>query len=312
MGYAAGGTDYAGMASQRQRAREAVTASLKAKGERDRQARIKKSGERSGLAKLGSAVVRGAAAYYTGGMSEQMGAGSMIDEAMLGTDSEGRAVRNEYGEIAGMASQVGSAMSAKQGAEAAKKLEMQGAKDQAMQARLDKLDPKLGMDYALNLEKKDKANLAALQKHKSSFSGLMGRDVEGLDLEPTTVGNYEAVLNKTKAPDAKQISFDTSKQSERSGGFVPPPADEGGGSTVRSGGKQANVEADALAAEIARRKALKGVGDKGDSKAELDQRRILNQWTSNLDAGEDIRDTWSPYSEKNYGGKSGMRLDKTF
>ena len=91
MAYTAGGTDYRGFQSSRDRAREGTTSALKAKGEAEKRARIKKSGERSGLQKLLSAGVRGAAAYYTGGMSEQMGFGGAIDEAMLGTDSEGRA-----------------------------------------------------------------------------------------------------------------------------------------------------------------------------------------------------------------------------
>ena len=95
------GTNYAAMLSQRAQADRGLTDAKRRRGERDRQARIKKSGERSGLQKLVSAGVRGAAAYYTGGMSEQMGMGGAIDSAMLGTDSEGRAVRNEYGDLVG-------------------------------------------------------------------------------------------------------------------------------------------------------------------------------------------------------------------
>ena len=95
------GTNYAAMLSQRAQADRGLTEAKRRRGERDRQARIKKSGERSGLQKLVSAGVRGAAAYYTGGMSEQMGMGGAIDSAMLGTDSEGGAVRNEYGDLVG-------------------------------------------------------------------------------------------------------------------------------------------------------------------------------------------------------------------
>ena len=101
MAFNPSGTNYAAMLSQRAQADRGLTDAKRRRGERDRAARVKASGKRSGLAKLGSAVVRGAAAYYTGGMSEQMGFGGAIDEAMLGTDSEGRAVRNEYGELVG-------------------------------------------------------------------------------------------------------------------------------------------------------------------------------------------------------------------
>ena len=205
MAFQAGGTDYAGFQRSRDRAREGTTAALKAKGEADRRARIKKSGERSGAQKLLSAAARGAAAYFTGGMSETMGGGAMIDQAMLGTDSEGRAVRNEYGDLVGMASQIGSGMSAKKAGEAALKLQQQTARDDAMQARLDKLDPELGMEFAIKREKKDASNLAALQKHKGGFMGLLNRDVEGVDYKPTTTGDWESVLNKAKAPKPETI-----------------------------------------------------------------------------------------------------------
>ena len=106
MAFNPSGTNYAAMLESRRRADEGVTRALKEKGERDRQARIKASGKRSDLQKLLSAGVRGAAAYYTGGMSEQMGMGGAIDQAMLGTDSEGRAVRNEYGDLVGAGASV--------------------------------------------------------------------------------------------------------------------------------------------------------------------------------------------------------------
>ena len=83
MAFNPGGTDYAGFQRTRDRADEGLTRAMERKAMADKQARIRKSGERSGLQKLASTVARGAAAYYTGGMSEQMGAGDMIDEAML-------------------------------------------------------------------------------------------------------------------------------------------------------------------------------------------------------------------------------------
>jgi len=212
MAFTAGGTNYQGFLDQRRLADTGVTEALKAKGEAEKAARIRKSGQRSGLQKLGSAVVRGAAAYYTGGMSETMGGGAMIDEAMLGTDEEGKAVRNEYGEMVGMASQIGGAMSAKKGAEAAKKLEMQSQKDAAMQTRLDNLDPsgKLGMDFAMKRERRDADNLKALQAgQKSSFGGLFQKDIEGINYEPTDVGDWEMPPKPSGGPSGGPPSLQT-------------------------------------------------------------------------------------------------------
>ena len=197
MAFNPGGTDYRGYQSSRDRADEGLTSALDAKGRADKQARIKKSGERSGLQKLISAGARGAAAYYTGGMSEQMGAGGMIDEAMLGTDSEGRAVQNEYGNLVGAASQIGDAMSAEKGREAATKLDMQSRNDAAMQQRLDLLDPsgELGMEHALKVDKRNKENTdALLAGRRKSFAGLFQKDIEGLNYEPTTMGDWESKL----------------------------------------------------------------------------------------------------------------------
>lgn len=252
MAFQAGGTDYAGFQRSRDRAREGTTSALKAKGEADKRARIKKSGERSGLQKLLSAGVRGAAAFYTGGASETMGFGGAIDEAMLGTDSEGRAVRNEYGELAGMASQLGGAMSAKKAGEAALKLQQQTARDDAMQSRLDKLDPELGMEFALKREKKDAANLSSLQEHKGGYYGLMNRDVEGLDFEPTKTGDWQNKL-KPKTPDATQIDYTGGAIGPEGKTFMPEkPTQE----AVPKKGETATFEDERLAQAQEIRKSL--------------------------------------------------------
>ena len=212
MAFNPGGTNYQGFLDQRRMADTGVTEALKAKGEAEKAARIRKSGQRSGLQKLGSAVVRGAAAYYTGGMSDTMGGGAMIDEAMLGTDEEGKAVRNEYGEMVGMASQIGGAMSAKKGAEAAKKLEMQSLKDDAMQTRLDNLDPSgvAGREFAMNRSRKDADNLKALQAgQKGSLGGLFQKDIEGINYEPTTVGDWEMPPKPSGGPSGGPPSLQT-------------------------------------------------------------------------------------------------------
>jgi len=223
MAFQAGGTDY--QLDIRQRALDKTTDAKRREAESAREARIRKSGQRSGLQKLLSAGARAAAAYYTMGMSEKMGGGAMIDQAMLGTDSEGRAVRNEYGDLVGMASQVGSAMSAKKAGEAALQLTNQAKADQAMQTRLDNLDPsgRLGMEYALRLEDKNTRNTAALQKHKGGFMGLLNKDVEGLDLKPTTMGDWENVIAKAQTPEAKPSNYiETETFQHEGGGFLQP------------------------------------------------------------------------------------------
>ena len=293
MAFQAGGTDYAGFQRSRDRAREATTAAQKAQGERERAARVKKSGERSGLQKLISAGVRGAAAYYTGGMSEQMGFGGAIDEAMLGTDSEGRAVRNEYGELAGMASQLGGAMSAKKAGEAALKLQQQTARDDAMQSRLDKLDPELGMEFALKREKKDAANLSALQEHKGGYYGLMNRDVEGLDFEPTKTGDWQNKLTP-KTPDATQIDYtDGGAIGPEGKTFMPEkPTQE----AVPKGGEQAAFEDEGLAKAREIRRQKKAVSQSSMTQhPEFTQRDVTGQSFRN----KETKKPWDDYGDHN-------------
>jgi len=69
-------------------------------------ARIARSKKRSTGQKLGSAIARGAAAYYTGGASEALGFGGMIDDAILGKDAEGNRIENEYGGLVNRGSAV--------------------------------------------------------------------------------------------------------------------------------------------------------------------------------------------------------------
>ncbi len=124
MAFQAGGTNYQGFLDQRRMADEGVTRALDAKGKAEKAKRIADSKKRSGGQKLMSAVARGAAAYYTGGLSETMGGGQMIDKAMLGSDAE----ENELGNLVG----VGSAVYQGSKAQKAGKL---GEQD----ARMDKL-----------------------------------------------------------------------------------------------------------------------------------------------------------------------------
>ena len=208
MAFNPGGTDYTGFLEQRRKSDVGLTSALKAKGEAEKAKRIADSKKRSGGQKLLSAVARGAAAYYTGGLSETMGGGSMIDKAMLGADAE----TNEYGELVGMASQVGGAMSAKKGMEMTTKLAAQDKADAAMQTRMDNLDPtgQMGMEFAINREKNQKQNLEAMEAgKKGSFGGLFQGDIEGVNLEPTTVGDWEAQLEKNKGGEVAPSAFVT-------------------------------------------------------------------------------------------------------
>ena len=121
MAFNASGTDYGGFQRSRDRADEGLTRAQDSAGRAAKQARIKKSGERSGMEKLLSTAARGAAAYYTGGLSEQYGGGEMIDSAMLGTDSQGNAVKNEYGGLIKAGSGVYHGLDAKKKADIAGK-----------------------------------------------------------------------------------------------------------------------------------------------------------------------------------------------
>ena len=156
MAFNPSGTNYAAMLSQRAQADRGLTEAKRRRGERDRQARIKKSGERSGLQKLVSAGVRGAAAYYTGGMSEQMGMGGAIDSAMLGTDSEGRAVRNEYGDLVGTGAAVYQAGKSMKDAKLAKQDarfdELRGRRMENVQMLFDAGMPKEAMKAQREIE----------------------------------------------------------------------------------------------------------------------------------------------------------------
>ena len=196
MAFQAQGTDYTGMLRLRAEADTKVTQSIKARKEREAAEAAARSRKRSGIQKLGSAVVRGAAAYYTGGLSETMGGGQMIDKAILGADAE----TNEYGELVGMASQVGGAMSAQKAAGMAQKLAAQSKRDNSMQERLDILDPsgELGMNFALKREKKDAQNHTAMQNTPKSFGGLMNQEIKGVDVTPTTIGDWESQVEKNQ------------------------------------------------------------------------------------------------------------------
>ncbi len=79
-----------------------------------RQAEIdrKNAAKRSPFEKLLSAGARGAAAYFSGGLSETLGGGQLIDQAMLGEGAE----RNEFGDLVGLGSGIYQGAKAQQAA----------------------------------------------------------------------------------------------------------------------------------------------------------------------------------------------------
>ena len=186
MAFNPGGTDYSGFQRTRDRADEGLTRAMERKAMADKQARIKKSGERSGLQKLASTVARGAAAYYTGGMSEQMGAGDMIDEAALGTDSQGNAVKNEYGGLVKAGSGIYQGMKARKASDVAKKRasNLSDYKEQVGLAKeMGVLDKKQGRDMLLDAQ--ELRGVQQAQTQAGEDASLWGWDNKFDDLGKT-------------------------------------------------------------------------------------------------------------------------------
>jgi hypothetical protein len=214
MAFNASGTDYGGFQRSRDRADEGLTRALDAKGRADKQARIKKSGERSGLQKLVSAGVRGAAAYYSGGLSEQVGGGAMIDSAMLGTDSQGNAVKNEYGDLAALGSAV------YQGSKAQKAQKLAGA-DAAFDKQYAKRSANVDrlFEHAETAEAKDQAFSAqqsldayeqdySRKKQDLAESGFLGTNLGVKDSEYSklTSGMSPEELSQIRAKKDNEIN----------------------------------------------------------------------------------------------------------
>ena len=102
MAFRPGATNYQMQIESARHADSGLTEALRRKGEVDKQKRMQRAAKRSGLSKLVSAGLRGAAAYYTGGLSETMGGGKLIDDVALGKGAE----RNEYGDLVGLGASV--------------------------------------------------------------------------------------------------------------------------------------------------------------------------------------------------------------
>ena len=199
MAFSASGTDYRGNQYSRDKADEGLTRALDAKGRAEKQARIKKSGERSGMQKLASTVARGAAAYYTGGLSETMGGGDMIDSAMLGTDSEGNAVKNEYGGLIKAGSGVYQGMKANKASDVAKKRASNKSdynEQVAMAEKVGKYDPAEGLNMLTQAQ--DLRTLQQGQTQKGEDASLWGWDnkFDDLGMTPSQIKGQEVAQER--------------------------------------------------------------------------------------------------------------------
>ena len=199
MAFSASGTDYRGNQYSRDRADEGLTRALDAKGRAEKQARIKKSGQRSGMQKLLSTAARGAAAYYTGGLSETMGGGDMIDSAMLGTDSEGNAVKNEYGGLIKAGSGVYQGMKANKASDIADKRALNLQKfnqKKDLATEVGKLDKDQGIKMMVEADalRKVQENQTAAADNR----GLWGWDnkFDDLDMTPSQIKGQEVAQER--------------------------------------------------------------------------------------------------------------------
>ena len=210
--------DYVGHQRLRARGIEGVTRAkletkLRAEAEARRQAAIAASKKKKSSfgRKIIGAVARGAAAYYTGGMSEASGLGAMVDKQIQGgADYE----RNEYGDIVGAASTMSGMMTAKTANAASTRLNAQSARDDQMQTRMDAISPRAGLDFAEKREAKDAKNRGVFSEYKDGFLNI-GKDVDGLDLSSTVI-DYSGMMpkNNKKIETAPAIA---------SGGPAGPP-----------------------------------------------------------------------------------------
>ena len=182
--------NYAAYQQIRNSAQDNVTrAKLQAKQKADAEAeaaRRARSKKRSMGQKLLSGVARGAAAYYTGGLSEQVGGGQMIDDAILGKDSDGNSIQNEYGGLINAGTRVYQGMKANKASDVAKKRasNVSDYKEQVdLATKMGALDPKQGRDMMLEAQ-----NLRSLQQgqtQKGEDAGLWGWDNKFDDLGMT-------------------------------------------------------------------------------------------------------------------------------
>ena len=193
---------------------------------RERSDRIRESGKRSGIQKLLSAATRGGLAYATGGASEALGFGGAVDRAMLGTDSEGRGVRNEFGDLVQAGSGIYYGMKGQKAADIAGKRarNLQEYKSDVDYAeKLGKLDKDQGI-MALNKAREKRAAQIA-QTGKADKASLWGWDNEydPLELSSSVVKGKDVADKLVEGePDSPSI------RPERNRGLTGEELDKGG------------------------------------------------------------------------------------
>ena len=182
--------NYAAYQQIRNSAQDNVTrAKLQAKQKADAEAeaaRRARSKKRSMGQKLLSGVARGAAAYYTGGLSEQVGGGQMIDDAILGKDSDGNSIQNEYGGLINAGTRVYQGMKANKASDVAKKRASNVSdynEQVAMAEKVGKYDPAEGLNMLTQAQ--DLRTLQQGQTQKGEDASLWGWDNKFDDLGMT-------------------------------------------------------------------------------------------------------------------------------
>jgi hypothetical protein len=211
--------NYAGYERLKQRGEEGITrAKYVKKKEEEAEARraaaeaaaaaTRRSGQRSGLQKLGSAALRAGAAYYTGGASEALGFGGAIDDVVLGKDDQGNSIQNEYGEIVRAGSGIYGAMKGKKAGDVARKRgsNVQDYNEQvALATEMGKLDKTEGRNMLLDAQKFRARQQAQTQAGEDAsvwgwdneFDTLTPSQQAGAEISPADIKNM--------APSVKEI-----------------------------------------------------------------------------------------------------------
>jgi hypothetical protein len=157
-------------------------------------AATRRSGQRSGLQKLGSAALRAGAAYYTGGASEALGFGGAIDDVVLGKDDQGNSIQNEYGEIVRAGSGIYGAMKGKKAGDVARK-RGSNISDYNEQVALAKdmgvFDPVLGKDMLQQARDTRYAQKAQTQAGEDASVWGWDNEFDDLELSPAQIAGGE-------------------------------------------------------------------------------------------------------------------------
>ena len=193
--------NYAGYERIKQRGDEGLTRAKYVKKKEDeaearraaaeaKAAATRRSGQRSGLQKLGSAALRAGAAYYTGGASEALGFGGAIDDVVLGKDDQGNSIQNEYGEIVRAGSGIYGAMKGKKAGDVARKRgsNIQDYEEQVRLAtEMGKLDPVLGKDMLQDAQSYRARQQAQTKAGEDASVWGWDNEFDDLELSPAQI-----------------------------------------------------------------------------------------------------------------------------